>query len=127
MISVLIVEDDAFIRDIATIKFSEHAYDVVASDSSESALLAFDKRPFDVVLLDLDLPGMSGYELVSFIKAHRNGSAAKIVIFSNNDDDTLKQKIGESGIIGFFAKSSTEYGELFTLIDSILLPATPQS
>ena len=126
MISVLIVEDDAFIRDITTIKFTEHAYEVVASESSESALQALDKQLFDVILLDLDLPGMSGYELLSFIKAHRNGTGAKIVVFSNNDDDILKQKITEFGILGFFAKSSTHYEELFALIDDVHRESTLQ-
>jgi DNA-binding response OmpR family regulator len=59
MISVLIVEDDAFIRDITTIKFSEHDYEVVACASAEMALEALEARPFDVLLLDLDLPDMS--------------------------------------------------------------------
>ncbi len=117
MISVLIVEDDAFIRDITTIKFSEHTYEVVACASAEAALEAIDARAFDVVLLDLDLPDMSGLELLTAIRAHKNGISIKVIVFSNSDDIELKQQVSELGVLKLFAKASTPYEELFELID----------
>lgn len=118
MISVLIVEDDAFIRDITTIKFSEHTYEVVACASAEAALEALDVRAFDVLLLDLDLPDMSGIELLKTVRAHANGVTTKVIVFSNSDDLELKREVEKIGVLGLFAKASTPYEELFDLIDS---------
>ena len=117
MISVLIVEDDAFIRDITTIKFSEHDYEVVSCGSAEAALEALDARMFDVLLLDLDLPDMSGIELLTAVRAHKNGHTTKVIVFSNSDDAELKQAVTTLGVLALFAKASTPYEELFTLID----------
>ena len=118
MISVLIVEDDAFIRDITTIKFSEHTYEVVACASAEAALEALDVRAFDVLLLDLDLPDMSGLELLKTVRAHAHGAATKVIVFSNSNDLELKHDVEKIGALGLFAKASTPYEELFALIDS---------
>lgn len=117
MTSVLIVEDDAFIRDITTIKFSEHAFETVACASAEAALAALDARAFDIALLDLDLPDMSGLELLQNIKTHPHGVTTKIIVFTNSDDSTLKQQVTDMGIEGLFAKASTPYEELFSLIE----------
>jgi CheY-like chemotaxis protein len=118
MISVLIVEDDAFIRDITTIKFSEHAYETVACASAEAALLAIEARAFDILLLDLDLPDMSGLDLLKAIKSHPHGTATNVIVFTNSDDASLKQQVTDVGVIGLFAKASTPYEELFALIES---------
>lgn len=120
MISVLIVEDDAFIRDITTIKFSEHQYEVVACATAEAALAACEQRSFDILLLDLDLPGMSGIDLLKNIHTLPQGVATQVIVFTNSDDAVLKQEITSYGVLGLFAKASTPYEELFTLIDSVV-------
>ena len=117
MISILIVEDDAFIRDITTIKFSEHAYETVACATAESALAALNARAFDCILLDLDLPDMSGQNLLTQIKAHPHGAEAKIIVFTNSDDAVVKAQVLEFGVLGLFAKAATPYEELFALIE----------
>ena len=124
MTSVLIVEDDAFIRDITTIKFSEHDYETVACASAEAALEALDARAFDFVLLDLDLPDMSGLELLTQIKDHPHGTTAKIIVFTNSDDTTLKEQVTATGVVGLFAKAATPYEELFALIEKTEAPMT---
>jgi DNA-binding response OmpR family regulator len=121
MTRVLIIEDDPFIRDITAIKCTEHGYTVATCDSAEAALTAFDEQPFDVVILDLDLPDMSGVILFKDIKAHKNGNAAKVIIFSNSTDPKLREAVTNLGMLAFFEKSSAQYTELFTLIDAAML------
>ena len=118
MTSVLIVEDDAFIRDITTIKFSEHEYETVACASAEAALEALGARAFDFVLLDLDLPDMTGLELLTQIKSHPHGAKTKIIVFTNSDDASLKQQVTDAGVLGLFTKAATPYEELFALIET---------
>ena len=120
MTSVLIVEDDAFIRDITTIKFGEHAFETVSCGSAEAALEALDVRAFDIVLLDLDLPDMSGLELLTNIQAHPHGTTAKIIVFTNSDDAALKEQVTAAGVLGLFAKAATPYEELFALVEKTI-------
>ena len=120
MISVLIVEDDAFIRDITTIKFTEHAYDVVACATAETALATARERHFDIVLLDLDLPDMSGIEVLRELKTLPHSEQTHVIVFSNSDDNSLKTEVQSVGVLGLFAKASTPYEELFALIETII-------
>ena len=56
MKKILVIEDDPFIRDISTIKLTEHGYTVVAAPDGTTALQRLSETIFDVALLDLDSP-----------------------------------------------------------------------
>ena len=119
MKKILVVEDDVFIRDITTIKLTGHGYTVTAVENGEKALQAMENEVPEVVLLDLDLPDISGLEIMQHIKNDAVLKDVPIIIFSNNDDATMRQKVTDIGIAGFFVKASTEYSELFLLIDTL--------
>jgi len=60
--TILAVEDDHRILDALCLALEDEGYTVVGVSSAEDALVRFDADPFDLVLLDLMLPGMSGFE-----------------------------------------------------------------
>jgi len=119
MKKVLLVEDDPFIRDLTTVKLTDNQYEVVAAATGEDALSYFDGEVPDVVLLDLDLPDMNGLEILSTIRATQKLATLPVIIFSNNDDKDTRAKAEALSIAGFFIKATTDYTELFTLIDSL--------
>lgn len=119
MKKILVVEDDVFIRDITTIKLTEHGYSVTAVENGEQALALMEKETPEIVLLDLDLPDISGLAILESIKKSEALKAVPVIVFSNSNDAAAKQKVTEIGVAGFFAKASTEYQELFTLIDTL--------
>lgn len=116
---VLIVEDDPFIMDISSIKLSEHGYDVLAIKDGESALQALKRSQFDAVILDIDLPDISGYEILRSIRKNGGTKDLPVIVFSNRDDDPMKMEISKLGVSGYFLKASTEFTELFEIIDSL--------
>ncbi len=119
MKKILVVEDDVFIRDITTIKLTEHGYTVTAVPSGSEALESMEKVVPEVVLLDLDLPDISGLEILTKMKESMTLKNVPVIIFSNSADEEMRQKVTEKGISGYFIKASTEYSELFLLIDSL--------
>ena len=62
---VLVVEDDAVVLGLLTKIIGEAGYDVVGAPSGEAALVELDKQLFDAVLLDLNLPGVQGMDVLS--------------------------------------------------------------
>ncbi len=62
---LLLVEDEAPLREITAERLMEHGYQVVAVESGEAALEQLSEFAFDVVLTDLRLPGIDGTELLS--------------------------------------------------------------
>lgn len=119
MKKVLIVEDDPFIRDITTIKLAGHGYDVVVAPNGTIALERLNTESFDVVLLDVDLPDISGREILKNMRESLAHKETHVIVFSNRDDEILKSEITSLGISGYYVKASTEFPELFAKIDSL--------
>jgi DNA-binding NtrC family response regulator len=65
---ILVVDDERIFRESLLAWFEEDGYDVDAADSGEEGLKHFEKGKYDVILLDMKMPGMSGIELLAKIK-----------------------------------------------------------
>ena len=65
---ILTVEDDERIRTAVRMALEDEGWDVEESESGEDALIVFGKEPSDVVLIDLMLPGIDGFELCRSIR-----------------------------------------------------------
>lgn len=85
--NVLIVDDDPAILEMLSDIVSREGYKAVAVESGEKALEESGKQPFDMILLDLLLPGMSGVEVLSALR--KTGSQASVVILTGYADDPM--------------------------------------
>ena len=66
--SILVVEDDPSLRRIMQLRMDHNGFKVHCADSGEAGLAALDREPFDLVLTDLMLPGLSGIDVLKHIK-----------------------------------------------------------
>src|SRR5574338_161703 len=66
---ILAVDDQRYFRELITSLLSQEGFEVRAASSGEEALHVLEVERFDVVVTDLVMPGMSGTDLVSRIKA----------------------------------------------------------
>jgi CheY-like chemotaxis protein len=87
MKSILLVEDDPFLIDIYTTKFKEVGFNVVVASEGTDALRKLGEERFDLLVLDIVLPQIDGWEILRKIKDQRakskNLKGLKIVILSN--------------------------------------------
>ena len=65
---ILTVEDDERIRSAVTLALEEEGWDVIEADTGERALDTFSTSPADVVLIDIMLPGIDGFEVCRSIR-----------------------------------------------------------
>jgi CheY-like chemotaxis protein len=65
MSPILVVEDEESIRKLATVNLSARGYDVIEVASAEEGLAQLRKHSFSLVLLDIKLPGMRGWDLLA--------------------------------------------------------------
>ena len=65
MPTILIVEDEASIRKLVAVNISARGYDVIAVESAEQGLVHLPARPIALILLDIKLPGMRGWEFLT--------------------------------------------------------------
>jgi two-component system response regulator AtoC len=76
---VLVIDDEVFVRDLLDDFFGKLNFTVVTAPDGASGLAAFRKEPFDVVLVDLKMPGMSGTETLSQIRSVRSSTPVIIM------------------------------------------------
>jgi len=67
-IRILVVDDEKIIRDGCSRILLKEGYEVFTADSGEEALERFDLEPFDLILLDIKMPGMGGIETLGRLK-----------------------------------------------------------
>jgi DNA-binding NarL/FixJ family response regulator len=102
-VTVLIVDDHASFRRIARRLLERHGYDVVGEAADgESALAAVRTLRPEVVVLDVQLPGIDGFDVATRLTA--TGDSPAIVIVSSRDAEDFGDLIAQSGARGFIAK-----------------------
>lgn len=100
---LLIVEDDDAVREAVACQFRKRAdYEVREAASAGEALEAFGVAPSDVVLIDIQLPDLSGIELVSRLKELR--PAVRPIMMSGWADIQDTVKALRAGAVDFFQK-----------------------
>lgn len=99
---ILVVDDEAPVRDLFEELFKKEDCQTVSCATGEEALKIIKKETFDVVLLDIKLPGMSGLEVLKNIRElHKKLPVVMITGFGFDEDLIARTKqFGCSGYIG---------------------------
>ena len=120
--SVLVVDDEEIMRDVLETLLSTDGYRVDLAKTGEEGLEAYGRRAFDVVLLDVSMPGMGGLSaLEEFLKL--DADAAVIMITAYGDLET-RRKASEGGASGLLTKP-IDFALLRGEIDARLPQAGP--
>lgn len=80
---VLIVEDEKLLRDLLTFKLQAEGFDVSSAIEGNEALLKIEKDLPQLVLLDLILPGLDGFEVLKKIRENPVTAKIPVIIVSN--------------------------------------------
>lgn len=99
---ILLVDDDVFLRDMYATKFGELGHTVTTAETGEIALEQMKSETFDVVLLDMIMPGMNGVELLNKVKELKLTKTPKCIVLSNQggkEEIEAAEKAGASGYI----------------------------
>ena len=78
--AILVVDDNELNRDALSCLLRLHRYDVDVAGDGEEALSVLASRPFDLVLLDVEMPGLSGLEVLTRIRATRNDTDLPVIM-----------------------------------------------
>ena len=117
-IRVLLVDHDRFLLDMYSLKFKKSDIDIETSSTSSGALEKLKSDgDFDVILLDIIMPGMDGLELLSKIKQEKLAPNSKILMLTNQADDV--EKAEALGVDGYIIKASTIPSEVVEQVISV--------
>lgn len=106
MTKILFVEDDPMISDIYEKKFKSSGFEVVRASTGREVLAHLRKQKFDLVLLDLVLPEITGMEVLRKIQDDENISDARVAIFSNLGEEEHFDEASKLGAVAYITKSA---------------------
>jgi len=89
MSRVLLVEDDDHLAEGVAFNLRNSGYDVETAGTGEAALEAIERQAFDLVLLDVMLPGIDGLEVVRRLRHAGNTTPVLIITAKNRADDAI--------------------------------------
>jgi len=101
---VLIVDDSETARSILSMRFEVSGYDVITAADGEDALEKAKKEDPAILILDLMLPKINGYEVCQMLKFDDKYKDIPIIILSALDQQEERDKATKSGADAYFIK-----------------------
>lgn len=102
--SILIVEDNSANLRLAHIALTKCGYQVATAETAEEAIHEIDNLKPDIILMDLQLPGMDGLQLTTEIKRHTATQSIVIIAITAYTRDLDKEKAMKAGCDGYITK-----------------------
>lgn len=101
---LLLVDDDLILRGMATQTLRHAGFEVIAVDSGEEGLRVFDTEVIDLVLLDVMMPGIDGFEVCSRLRAMPRGAQVPILMLTGLNDAESVESAFRCGATDFVTK-----------------------
>src|SRR3989344_6634895 len=110
---ILIIDDDKFLLNMYSVKFSEQGFEVETAADGEEALDKFDKglRP-DIYLVDILMPRLDGFQLIEKLQEKKAINASAVVILSNLGQKEDIDRGLSLGVDGYIIKASATPSEV---------------
>jgi DNA-binding response OmpR family regulator len=121
-ITVLLVEDDNFLREICTKKLVKDGYTVYTAIDGEQAIANVEKIDPDIVLLDIILPALDGFQILEFIRKSKKASLkdVPVVMLSNLGQEDDIKKAMDMGANDYLVKAHFTTEEIANKIQELL-------
>ena len=120
MKKIIVVEDETILQKALSIELLGAGFAVMSALDGEAGLALIKKEMPDLVLLDLTMPKLSGFDVLSALKKEKSTNSIPVVILSNLGQDEDKAKGLKLGAVDYYVKSSTDLSELTEKIKKIL-------
>lgn len=117
---VLWIEDDKFLGDLITKKLSNSGFTVMHESTGESALKRLESEMADIALVDILLPEMDGFEIVTHMKENEATKNIPVIFFTNLATKEDIEKGYSVGADRFLVKSNMIPDEIVTEIQNLL-------
>lgn len=117
---MLIVEDDEVLLRALYLLFHKSEFTIASATDGDTALKMTQRLKPDVVLLDLLLPKMNGFDYLKFLKSEPAIKNIPVIVLSNLGDKESIEKAKDLGALDYFIKSDTDLTTLSDKVKKIL-------
>lgn len=117
---ILVVEDDKFLRELISKKLSNEGFSIVEAIDGEDGVKKIKEEKPDLILLDLILPNIDGFEVLAKAKADPSTSGIPVVILSNLGQDEEVQRGLKLGAVDYLIKAYFTPAEIIEKVKAVL-------
>lgn len=118
--NILIVEDDKFLRELISQKLAKENFNVSEAVDGEDGIKKIKEEKPNLILLDLILPGIDGFEVLSRMRDDPTVSSTPVIILSNLGQKEDVEKGLKLGAVDYLIKAHFTPGEIIEKIRNIL-------
>ncbi len=120
MAKLLLVEDDMALRDIYSTRFLAEGYEVTTASDGEQALTVAVKEKPDLILLDIMMPKISGFDVLDILRTTPETKNAKIIIMTALSQPADVEKGKTLGADEYLVKSQVTLTDVVDKVKSVL-------
>jgi DNA-binding response OmpR family regulator len=117
---IVVVEDDKFLRELITQKLTREGYQAIGAVDGEDGVEKISTEKPDLVLLDLILPGIDGFEVLTNIKEKEELKDIPVIILSNLGQRDDVERGLKLGAIDFMIKAHFTPTEIIAKIQRVI-------
>ena len=117
---ILIAEDDKFLSRVLSDKFTREGYEVSVASNGLEAINKIKAEKPDVVLLDIVMPGKSGFEILEEVKKDKKYKDIPIIILSNLGQKIDIERGKKFGVIDYLVKSNIPINDVLGTVEKLL-------
>ena len=101
---ILVVDDSRTMRDMLTITLESIGFNVVEAEDGLDGLSKARIDKFDLVITDINMPNMDGYELIRCLRVEEQYKYTPILVVTTESSTTMKKKGKDAGATGWIEK-----------------------
>ena len=117
---ILVVEDETFLVKIYSVKLKKEGFEVlIATDGEQAVQMANEVKP-DIILLDLILPKMNGFEALEKMRANPDLKKTPVIVLSNLGQDEDIKRAEALGATDYLVKANFSIQEVIAKIRATL-------
>ena len=125
----MVVEDDASLREIYSIRITAEGYDVVSAGDGEEALAVAVREKPDLILSDIMMPKISGFDMLDILRSTPETAGIKVIMMTALSGDDQRQRGERLGADRYLVKSQVGIEDVVNAIHEVLgdkpAPAAP--
>jgi len=115
--SILLVEDEAPLANVLTDELKNNGFSVVHAENGDAALDDVKKKQFDLILCDIVMPEMDGFETLENMR--KANITTPVIMLTNLSQEEEKAKAKKLGALDYIVKSATSLADIIQKIKSI--------
>lgn len=115
---ILIVEDEKPLAHALALKMEHEGYAVTLGANGEEGMKHATAGVFDMILLDLIMPGVDGFAILEALKA--KGGKTPVIVLSNLGQEEDKKRAMDLGAKGYYVKANTPIAEILKVVKATI-------